>query len=120
MYAKLFASCSERVSCGRFFTLQRLKMNQKREASREASRPQSTKNACFVDAMSTSTFRRRKLIKTLGSSRFGGLFPTVVTFFVKSPENSVENGASIRHIPNVAANRKHHRTRNVSTCRPYR
>ena len=58
----------------RFVTLQRLRMNQKREVSRKTSRPQSTKNACFVDAMSTSFWRRQKLTKTLESSVFRGFF----------------------------------------------
>jgi hypothetical protein len=36
--------------------------------------------------MSTSTLRRRKLTKTLGSSKFRGIFQTVFDIFVKSPE----------------------------------
>jgi hypothetical protein len=38
--------------------------------------------------MSTSTLRRRKLTKTLGSSEFRGVFPQFLTFFVKSPESA--------------------------------
>jgi hypothetical protein len=66
-------------------------MNQKRQASRR----QSTKNACFVDAMSTSTLRGRKLTKTLGSSEFRGVFPQFLTFFVKSPEKVSKMAAII-------------------------
>jgi hypothetical protein len=57
-----------------FVTLQRLKMNKKREVSRKTSRPQSTKNACFVDAMSTFFLRRQKSTKMLESSKLLGVF----------------------------------------------
>jgi hypothetical protein len=69
MFCLMSQVTRERVSCERLFTLQRLKMNQKRQSSR----PQSTKNAC------------RKLTETLESSKFCGVFPTVFDI-VKSPE----------------------------------
>jgi hypothetical protein len=64
-----------------FVTLQRLKTNKKREVSRKTSRPQSTKNAGFVDEMSTLFLRRQKLTKTLESTKFLVFFLRFLTLF---------------------------------------